>query len=154
MVEPDEDERPAYHHKVSLRISHPAIDPSEITATLGPTPDHAWRAGEPRTGTRGQPGKGYWKKSYWCLSLAQGDAQQNDLPNALTAAVETLSPHRTFFERIRSEGGGVEFFIGWFMDRLMAGEILDCVLLRRIGELGIDLSFDIYERDNRAAATT
>ena len=34
----------------------------------------------------------------------------------------------------------------------MAGEILDSALLRRIGELGIDLDFDIYERDDPTAA--
>jgi len=84
--------------------------------------------------------------------LTQGDAEQNDLPSALAAAVETLSVHRSFFERIRSEGGRAEFFIGWFMDRSMAGEILDSALLRRIGELGIDLDFDIYERDDPTAA--
>jgi len=62
MAESEEDERPAYHHKVSLRIWHPAIDPVEITAVLGPTPGRAWRAGEPRTNPKGDPLKGNWKE--------------------------------------------------------------------------------------------
>lgn len=55
----------------------------------------------------------------------------------------SIGSHRTLFHRVRSEGGRVEFFIGWFMEH-MTGEQLDADLLARAGDLSIDLSLNLY----------
>ena len=138
---------PSYRYSVSLRIWHPTIDPAEITAALGLTPTAACRAGEPRNTPKGRPLKGNWRESYWTARLAEGNARKDDLPSTLTTTLETLLSNRAFFQRIRAEGGVTEFFIGWFMMKSMAGEILESTLLGRMAELGINLSLDLYSRE-------
>ena len=61
-------------------------------------------------------------------------------------ALDQLAPHRPFFHRIRSQGGTVEFFVGWFFDG-NSGDVFDCDLLARMADLKIDLSLDVYGPD-------
>jgi hypothetical protein len=44
---------------------------------------------------------------------------------------------------IRSEGGTVELFIGWFFEN-QSGDVLTHQCLALAGDLQIDLSFDVY----------
>jgi hypothetical protein len=37
-----------YEFTLSLRLRHPAIDPTKITQTLGIEPQHTWKAGDRR----------------------------------------------------------------------------------------------------------
>jgi hypothetical protein len=138
------DRLPSYRHKVSLRIWHPTIDPAEITLALGITPQSTCRAGEPRTNPKGDLLRGNWKESHWSASFSAEKIRNDDLPGALTAALESLLPNRAFFQQIRATGGRVEFFVGWFFERPNVGEVLESRLLGRMAELGIDLSLDLY----------
>jgi len=54
-----------YSHIVDLRISHPELDPSAVTRTLGMEPQHAWRAGDPRKTTKGTLLAGTHATGYW-----------------------------------------------------------------------------------------
>jgi hypothetical protein len=54
-----------------------------------------------------------------------------------------LAPHRPFFHEIRSQGGTIELFVGWFLDG-QSGDVFDCDLLAQIADLKIDLSLDVY----------
>jgi hypothetical protein len=137
---------PSYRHCVSLRFRHPTIDPEEITAALGLTPTVTHHAGKPRRTPKGTPLKGKWRESYWTANLAEGNANKDDLPNTLTALLDALAGKRDFLQRIRAEGGQAEFFIGWFVEKLMGGDVLESRLLGRMADLGIDLSLDIYSR--------
>jgi hypothetical protein len=51
--------------------------------------------------------------------------------------------HSDFFHRIRSDGGKVEFFVGWFL-KTQAGDDFDLALLSRLVRLQIDLALDNY----------
>jgi hypothetical protein len=61
----------------------------------------------------------------------------------LGRALDQLAPHRPFFQRIRSQGGTIEFFVGWFFDG-DSGDVFDCDLLARMADLKIDLSLNVY----------
>jgi hypothetical protein len=50
---------------LALRIRHPSIDPAEITRQLGVTPQHAWRAGEPRAIEDDEAGSAFYRETYW-----------------------------------------------------------------------------------------
>jgi hypothetical protein len=65
------------------------------------------------------------------------------LADLLGRVLDQLAPHRSFFHGIRSQGGTIEFFVGWFFDG-QSGDVLDCDLLARMADLKIDLSLDVY----------
>ena len=132
-----------YGYMISLRVRHPSLDPSEITSALQLNPDRTWRAGEPRTTPKGAPLKGVYSKTFWTRTFVEGEFRDKELPAAVGEIVDQLLPHRGFFERIRSEGGAAEFFVGWFFNR-QSGGTFDSDLMSRIADLKIDLSFDVY----------
>src|SRR5688572_19252874 len=133
-------------HSVTLRLRHPSLDPAEITANLDLPPHWAWRAGYPKRTpagelirtSGGQPVR-IPRESYWSCGLAESSASGERLASAIEKLTAELEPHEAFFHRIRSEGGSVEFFIGWFIEG-MAGEEFGYELLARLGRLQIDLS--------------
>ena len=135
-----------YQYKISLRVRHPSMDPAEITATLGLTPSRSWRAHEPRTRPRGQPLEGIWPETYWTARVLEGEWPGKKLPNAIGELLDRLVLSKSFFEKVRSEGGSIEFFIGWFFDG-NSGDVFDCGLLARIADLKINLSLDVYPPD-------
>jgi len=55
--------------ELSLRIRHPAIDPKEITDTLGLEPEHCFKAGDSRT-SRGSRVSGQHTQSYWLAPIS------------------------------------------------------------------------------------
>jgi hypothetical protein len=61
----------------------------------------------------------------------------------LGRALDQLAPHRSFFHGIRSQGGTIEFFVGWFFDG-DSGDVFDCDLLARMADFKIDLSVAVY----------
>jgi hypothetical protein len=132
-----------YGYTISLRVRHPSLDPSEITSALQLTPSRTWRVGEPRATTKGAPLKGIYSATFWTKRFVEGEFLDKELPAAMGEIVDQLVPHRSFFHRIRLEGGTAEFFVGWFFNR-QSGGTFDCDLLARLADLKIDLSFDVY----------
>lgn len=82
-------------------------------------------------------------ESYWTAPIGQGDWPPASLATAIGGALDRPSDHRAFLRRVRSGGGSAEVFIGWFFDGL-GGDVLPHDLLARAGDLGLDLSFDVY----------
>jgi hypothetical protein len=133
----------AYTYAISLRIEHPSIDPGELTRILGRSPDRAWRAGEPRTIPLGALIGPYQRGTYWTVRLVHGAASDPSLATAIDGTVRDLARHAPLLRRVRAEGGRAELFIGWFFER-NSGDELPAALLSTLGQLGLDLSFDIY----------
>jgi len=97
-------------------LLHPPMAPQDMTAALGMRPDHCWRAGEPRIGYKGRALDGVSAESYWTCLMEKGAWPPTTLASAIEAALGRLSSKRGFLRQIRSEGGGAEFFIGWFFE--------------------------------------
>lgn len=133
----------SYRYKISLRLQHPTADPAEFTRVLGLVPSHSHKSGEPRLSYKGEPMSGCNKETLWVTEVAKGRWPDVDLSAAIEAAVGRIAGHKALFERIRTEGGHAEFFIGWFVGD-QNGDCFDCDLLGRLAELKIDLSFDVY----------
>ena len=129
-------------YSVSLRIWHPSADPSDLTAALGIEPDRCWRSGDARTTSKGRILEGFRENTYWVARVLES-APESYLADALQALVGQFSRHKGFFRKVRSEGGKVEFFVGWYIERNI-GDEFDISLLAGLADLGVNLSLDIY----------
>ena len=133
----------SYRYVISLRVLHPKMDPAEISIALQLTPKVSWKAGNPSITPKGTPLKGLRKDSYWTCNVLKGEWPGKNLTDAVSDLVTELSSHKSFFQRVRSDGGKVEFFVGWFFDG-NSGDVFDVDLLAKLADLGIALSLDIY----------
>lgn len=130
-----------FTYKISLRIWHPSMDPADISARLSLVPTFQWKAGQARQSPKGAPLKGFYKETY--CSYAITSDQYSALSESLRALLTDLTPQKDFLHEVRSTGGRIECFIGWFSGS-NSGEIFDHSLLSLFGELQIDLALDVY----------
>ncbi|HTB84586.1 MAG TPA: DUF4279 domain-containing protein [Candidatus Sulfotelmatobacter sp.] len=132
-----------YTYTISLRVRHPTLDPQIITDTLGMQPRITNRVGEPRTTLTGAVLDGIYTRTYWCADFTPPD--DSEVGEFLGRIVTQLGRYRLFFKQIRDAGGSVEFFIGLFADGVNIGTTLSHDVLASVGDMGIDLTFDIYD---------
>lgn len=135
-----------YTFSISLRITHPSFDPELATKQLGLEPSRSWKAGNPRTALNGNPLEGVYPESYWTARLLGEQpvpSEDRDLESGLFDEATRLEAHIPFFERITSEGGRVELFIGIFGSRNF-GFYVHRDLIQKISVLFIELAFDVY----------
>jgi hypothetical protein len=114
-----------FRSAVSLRIWHPKIDASVVTATLG------------LASKRTSPAvPSFWTHDY-------NAPQDSECAAFIHSAASALQQHAVFFQRIRAAGGRVEFFVGWFGDKNF-GDTFPHATLALLAQLQVDLSFDVY----------
>ena len=123
------------------------MDPIEISAALKLEPFRMWRAGDPRTTPKNTPLEGTWRDTYWTADVFKDKCPDRTLAAAIFGLAERFSPSKSFFAKICSEGGRVEFYVGWFIDG-NRGDVFDTILLAKLADLGVDLSLDIYPPPN------
>ncbi len=128
-------------YKISLRITHPSMDPEYISKQLSLKPFRKWKAGSQRTTPSGKRLTGTYKDTYCVFDLDEkiGD----DLESTLGTLTRKFYAHKHFLKKVQSTGGNIEYFIGLFVNK-NTGLVLDRRLMIQLTELGIDLSFDIY----------
>ena len=130
----DESLRKPYRCTVSLRLRHPSMSADKISAALNLKPRNAWDADDPRP--RSRPG------THWSCRISEDpDAELEDI---LHAGVESLEPHKAFLQEFVETGGWAAYFIGYFTTDISGGPTLDCELLKRLGDLHLNLEFDVY----------
>jgi hypothetical protein len=140
-----------FEYSVAFRIRHPNKAPDEISIRLSLTPKTAWLAGDPRKTRLGVPLEGTYESTYWSCDLEH--PPDVGLAGFLEESAENLAPHKEFLREIRSTGGEVEFFVGWFSN-FNSGEIFSYKLLSALAELQIDLSLDVYGSSHEATEAT
>jgi len=136
-----------YSYSVSLRISHPSMDPTTLTKSLRLKPSNAWKAGEPRRTPTGKPLKGNNRSSFWTARLIQkrfATTPSRSLEAALATEVQRLKRHGALLRRIKKGGGRTELFVGIFGENGFFGGELDTKLLADLSKLGLSLGLDIY----------
>lgn len=105
-----------------------------------------WKAGAERKTPEGTPLAGVYETTYCCFDLEH--SKNIGLADFLKRCNRNLYKHKDFFNSIRSTGGDLEYFIGWFTDK-DSGETFDLELLQQMAELGIDLALCVYpQREN------
>lgn len=132
----------SFRFAVSLRVSsQSSIDLAELCVPIGLEPKWHYKAGEPRMTPKGTPLDGVYDRSYCSFRLTGFDDEE--LHEMLVRVVDDLLQHKEIFRRIREDGGRAEFFIGWFSSG-NTGDTFSHDLLRKMGELKIDLALDVY----------
>src|SRR6266404_3135648 len=132
-----------YSYSLSLRISHPQLNPDDVSRVLQLTPKKSWRAGEDRFNRIDGKVYGQYTTGYWYCNLGEGERDRNFLNDYIEECVRRLAGHANYFREIATSGGRVEFFVAWYG----VGNIGECFqsgLLRQLGEMSIDLSLDVY----------
>jgi len=135
-----------YRYQISLRVRHPSMDPAEITYALRLEPSRSWKAQERRATPSGKSLEGTWPHTYWTATVMEGEWPGKKLQAGILELLDRLELSKSFFEKIHSEGGTAEFFIGWFFDG-NSGDDFDCGVLTRMADLKINLSLDVYPPD-------
>lgn len=135
-----------YRYCISLRITHPYIDPNEISNVLGLKAFIQWKAGDPRINLKGVELGGLRDDSFWRYHPHDKEKISSEtryLEDYLDDLTSSLSKNRDFFASIVNSGGHIEYDIGMFSEHNI-GSVLPSQLLKRIADLNIGLSFDIY----------
>lgn len=70
------------------------------------------------------------------------DFHDVELQDAVASICRDLAPHRQSFRQLRKDGGEIELSVVWYSAGTTS-ETVDARLLRRLGELGIDLSISV-----------
>lgn len=133
-----------FQTRVSLRVFGPNFDPAKLSQELGMEPKHSHKAGEARITPKGTPLDGIYPSSYCSFPINQADSEE--LSAVLGRIVQTLIPHKAVFEGIRSDGGRIELFIGWYSAG-NSGDTFTSDMLSTLGDLKIDLALDVYGSD-------
>lgn len=127
-------------YRISLRITHPNIDSGEIGKELSLAPKFSYTYGDRKITPRGNELAGTRRETFWYYELP---ASTEPIEVVLDKFTTGLSKNKVFLELISKTGGRVEFFIGWFSSG-GSGFTLSSGLLKKIVEVGIELSFDFY----------
>jgi hypothetical protein len=79
--------------QLSLRVRHPAIDPAEISTSLGLEPEHSFKAGDSRSaGGQGRVA-GRHTQTYW-LAPVSPDSWGDPVEPSFLAAIVAKTPNR------------------------------------------------------------
>jgi hypothetical protein len=135
-----------YSHILTLRISHPTLDPDLVSRTLQIDPQFSWRAGDPRRTPKGTPLEGFRTEGYWTADpFSYGWQPSTDarIEDALVELLSFLEPHGDFLRRI-SQGGAIQIWVSSHSNRNFAIE-LPPSLLGRLASLNATLVHDVYQ---------
>jgi Domain of unknown function (DUF4279) len=143
-----------YEFTVSLRLRHPAIDPSRITQTLGIEPQHTWKAGDPRRDPAGGALEGVYRESYWMGRLMdepQLSSARLSLESVLLQKLAHLRRSHDFLEQLHAEGGVAELHVSLYVREAflleLSEESLGC-----LGRLGLALALEVHPRPSPGAS--
>jgi hypothetical protein len=135
-----------FSFNIYLRFHHPEIDPAAISAEMGFEPGRMWRAGDLKMTAAGRPLVGVREKTYWTARVVDEPDPEGYPIDALERLAARFFPHKPFFDKIRAEGGQVEFYLNWNVDR-NCGDQISPELMGSLADLGVTLSLDIYPPD-------
>ena len=136
----------SYEYCVSLRVTHPDIDPNKITKALGIKPFRSWRAGEPRVSPKGTPLEGVSKESFWAAHTHKEKRLLSEniyLEDYISQFNKRLQPYASFFEELVNSGGYIEYFVGWFSENNV-GATFEPSLMKETSALNIAIGLDVY----------
>ena len=135
-----------YEFTLSLRLRHPAIDPSTITQTLGIEPQHTWKVGDPRRDPAGGALEGAYRESYWMGRLMDEPELSSGLLSVESVLLQNLANLRrsqVFLEQFHAEGGVAELYVSLYAREAFRLELSD-EALGLLGRLGLAVALDVH----------
>jgi hypothetical protein len=135
-----------HEYTVEFRILGKDLVPSFITADLGLEPTLVRNAGEPRdSNTR-------WDEALWAYDghpTLSGDNAWDSLEDGLRFVLEKLLPFKDKIDSYKSQFRLI-LWCGHFYSSFSGGPTLSPVLLRLLGEFGVELFIDNHSCDENA----
>ena len=142
---------PDYKFCVSLNISHPTMAVETISQQLSLEPNSSHNAGDLRVTKHGRLLGRTYEDLYWNLDLCDGkklDAQDILFEDFVAQKNSELEKHKAFFNEIRSTGGTIDYFVGWFsVDSINMNIYLAPPLLKSTADLDISIVLCAYPED-------
>jgi len=127
--------------KVSLWITHPTIDPEDISRALSLSPSRQTKVGQQRATPAGGPLEGTYQFSSWRHQFDTSSVI--DLSEFLAWLVQRLEQHTGYFVNLAREDGSVVLLCTILADGNWDEEFQH-TLLRRLSDMAIDLRLDVY----------
>ena len=142
-----------YEFTVSLRLRHPAIDPSRITETLGIEPQHTWKAGDPRRDPAGGALERAYRESYWMGRLMDEPQLSSGLLSVESVLLQSLAQLRrshAFLQQFHAEGGVAELHVSLYAREAFRLELSD-ETLGLLGRLGLAIALEVHPQPSPGA---
>lgn len=144
---------PSAPARIHLRITHPQLNPGEITRTLAMSPEHTLEAGRSASSTGGER---LHADCYWIAPLPLSSSDEPWLAAAapesfvsalevtsrealLSLALRRLQAHHTFFQRIGEDGGTVTLLLNLDQPGSLT---IQPTLARKLADAGLGLELD------------
>ena len=121
--------------KVSLRLTHPSMDLTDIANAVGLPIARIWVAGKDRKTPRDEPLEGVYQGSYCAFKVV---TTVGGIPAAIASIDTALRGAVSTYALLR----GLEVEKILFCTLMNEGEIIDCESLGRLVEWGIRLEID------------
>jgi hypothetical protein len=132
-----------HSYLASLRISGDPLNIREISSELGIEPTQVRIKGQPRTGK-----KDVWGDSMWEYEVRHdGKTDWPSLEDALLNLLSNLSSKRKILRRYQRQFR-VCIFCGHFFSSFNGGPTFSPSLLKKLGDLEIELFIDTYSRQS------
>lgn len=129
---------------ISLRASHSTLAPEVIVSALRMRPAIAQSSGGLRMSRRGEIPNTMAKETFVLFGLSC--RSRDSLESSLRKWTTYLESRKRAIDKLRRLRVRLEFFVGVFLEG-SSGLLLDSQLSATLGDLGVDLSFDIYPAD-------
>jgi hypothetical protein len=130
--------------KVTLRIIITTLDPDRISAMLNLTPTKVGKRGQRKGRTSAN-----WEHHFWLLDALSSD----DVPfeDQIPLILDQLESHLDDFRRLTTtEGVEADLFLGFSSDNGQGGAYFTPALLRRIADLSLGTTLDLYPPPSEA----
>jgi hypothetical protein len=137
-----------YQYVISLRIWHPTIPHEEISRVVGRNPKRCWTVGTPRFSPKGTPLGGLRDTTYWSAPLTSETtlSEPIEVEKAIATWIDELTMLSAFFNKIRSDGGKAEFFVGLFSERNIEIDF-EPSLMGKLAQTSLSIFLDYYPRE-------
>jgi hypothetical protein len=138
-----------FHYCVSLSIAHPSVDPKSITAVITSLrPKIETMAGSERRAKDGTTIVPQRKAalSHWLADLHDEKrlySGDKAISEVILTQLEKLEKHTDFLSQLRHQGV-VALIIGWFGESNYSAGVLSADMLKKCGDLGIDIELNYY----------
>jgi Domain of unknown function (DUF4279) len=125
----------------TFRIYHTDLNPDQITSLLEIQPTGTQVNGRPMTNSIGiikTPSIGGWFLS------TEGLLDSKDVRRHVDWILDKLASRERILKLLQAEGNRLDVFCYWLSAEGHGGPILSPATLRRLGELDLEIGFDIY----------
>jgi hypothetical protein len=130
---------PRYH--IILRIRHPELDPTEITAALGWEPELSWKAGDQAVTPKGTKLAGVRRYGMWSRGFEfKGRA---NIAGKLDKLLDYLMEHKELFDRLARMQAQSALYLQ-MPGHTNNGDRIPLDILRKFVDLHVALEFEVF----------